>query len=421
MVTRAAGFGMIVLLLSVSALTAQDVTLVRSSGAGAWGAALRLTQEVRIGQVEGEDAYNFGFVVALAVSKAGAIFVGEARPTQLRMYDASGRFVRKIGGDGEGPGEYRQIDGLKTMSDGNIALWDGRTGRISIYDSNGEFRTSHRFSTGFFTSDMFIVDQAGNFYVKANGIRSQPGQFQLDQSLVWIKLNPAGQVVDSIAIPKGPTPAVQTYGGPGNSRVNPLLAALSPLGYFVTGAPTRYSFSIQQLQKPALVVEREHKPVPFTRGEKAEWDAWAEYLSKQPIGRSMRVGPDGKPQTIDGPTTRYTAPSVKPAYRALQVDDEGRIWVERHVEAQQVPEPERRPTNNPPPNANQPPNNRPPTTWREPRTFDVFEPSGRFLGTIVVPQNTTIHVRRGLQVWGVARGEFDENYIVRYRIEPAAR
>ncbi|MEX2281150.1 MAG: hypothetical protein WEE89_01555 [Gemmatimonadota bacterium] len=63
----------------------------------------------------------------------------------------------------------------------------------------------------------------------------------------------------------------------------------------------------------------------------------------------------------------------------------------------------------------------PPRLWREPRTFDVFDAGGRFLGTVVAPRHTQFEFRRGLQLWGVTRGEFDEQYVVRYRIEPVTR
>src|SRR5262245_530920 len=130
-------------LLGARALPAQDTRVVRSSGPGAWGASLRLVEELRIGQLEGAAAYTVGFVTELAVGKDGAIFVGEGQPTQLRMYDAGGRFVRKVGGAGSGPGEFGQVDGLISMANGNVAVWDGNTGRISIFDGKGAFRTSH--------------------------------------------------------------------------------------------------------------------------------------------------------------------------------------------------------------------------------------------------------------------------------------
>jgi hypothetical protein len=256
---------------------------------------------------------------------------------------------------------------------------------------------------------MFTVDPAGNFYVKAPAQRSAPGEFTLDAELTWIKINPSGQVVDSVAIPRGPLPEVQSYGGPNSMRTPSLIAALSPLGYFVTGSPGRYSFDIHRPGSPVLRVEREHTPVQLSRAERSEWEAMADYLSKQPIGMIMRTV-NGRPDTLKGPTMRYTVPSLKPAYRTISFDTEGTIWIERYVPAQQRPEPTR------PPNSE-----RPPLRWYEPRTFDLFEPSGRFLGTVTAPQNVTLRTRRGMLLYGTLVGEFDEQYIVRFRIESAAR
>jgi len=88
------------------------------------------------------------------------------------------------------------------------------------------------------------------------------------------------------------------------------------------------------------------------------------------------------------------------------VDDDGRIWVDRYVAAVKR-------TDLPGPRGDNPP---PPITWREPRTFDVFEPAGRFLGTVVMPRHTTVWLRRGNLMWGTVRGEFDETCVVRLRL-----
>ncbi|HUF49963.1 MAG TPA: 6-bladed beta-propeller [Longimicrobiales bacterium] len=404
--------------------THASAQVVRSTGPGAWGATLRLVEDQRIGLLEGDEAYTFSYINNVVALDDGSIVVGESRPARLRLYGPNGRFVRNIGRIGDGPGEYRQIDGLKRTADGGVALWDGRVGRISLYDAKGEFRTSHRFVSTFFSADIFAADRSGNFYVRAPAQRMTPGTFSLDLPMMWVKVDAAGAVVDSIPVPQRPAAAVQRYGGWGNTRVDPFIAVLSPLGYFVTGDPMEYAFELMPLpsrprtgsalaDRPAptrtLRVERQHTPVSLTRGERAEWNAWAEYLSQQPIGMSMRVV-NGRPDTLRGPTVRYIVPSTKPAFKALSVDAEGVIWVERYVEAQQTTQPA------PPPG--QP---RPPSNWREPRTFDLFEPTGRFLGTIVAPPRVTLRARRGMQVYGVLSGEFDEQYMVRYRITPAAR
>ena len=390
---------------------AADAQTIRSTGPVAWGPATRLVEELRIGALEGDEAYTFGPVNAIAIGKAGEIIVAEYRPARLRMYGANGRLIRTIGGVGSGPGEYRQISGLKILPDGSIAIWDAQSGRITVYDNAGQYRTSHSFHTGFFTSDMFQVDREGNFYVKAAGRRQAPGTFTLDAPIIWIKLNSTGAVVDTIPIPQGESPSVQTYGGPGKSRIDPLMAALSPFGYFVTGAPVRYTIDVHRPGGP-LRIERTHTPVRLAGAERAEWDAMAGYLSRQPIGMSMRRNQSGGTDTIRGPTIKYAVPETKPVFRALQVDDDGRIWVERHIAARRVAPVKSAPLTNDP---------RPPITWREPATYDVFEPDGRFLGTVTAPDKTTFHARRGRHIWAVQRGEFDEPYIVRYRIESAGR
>jgi hypothetical protein len=390
------------------AATAQTPQVARSTGLGAWG-NVRLVEDKRIGVLEGADAYTFSMIRGVLVGRDGTIWVAENRPPRIRIYNADGRLVHVVGREGEGPGEYRQIDGFQLMQDGAVAVLDSRISRITVYEPAGDVRTSHRFPVSFFTRDMFTVDPEGNFYIKARAKRFAPDEFVLDPELTWIKINSSGQVVDSVAIPHGPLPPVQSYGGPYSIRTPSLVVARSPLGYFVTGNPNRYSFDIHRPGGPPLRIEREHAPVQLSRAERSEWEAMANYLSKQPIGMSMRIV-NGRPDTLKGPTTRYTVPAAKPAYRTISFDSEGAIWIERYVPAQQRSAPTRSPNSE-----------RPPLSWYEPSTFDLFEPTGRFLGTITAPQKVTFRARRDMMLYGVLVGEFDEQYIVRFRIESAAR
>jgi hypothetical protein len=395
------------ILILVAALPTAHATA--QSTPPAWGANLRVVQELKIGQLEGAEQYTFGNIDDIAVGLDGSIFVLDGgRQPFIRMYDPNGKFVRLVGRQGEGPGEYRQPIAIKAMADGRIAAWDPRVRRVTVYDGKGEYRTSFRVDAGLFTDDVFAVDRDGNFYVKTTKFTADDRSMR---SQLWLKVSATGQVLDTIPIPLENSTAfvLMTSEGDDPPFVTSVFSTMSPLGYLVTGNNTTYSFTLVKDGKP-LKVERSYQPVPVARAEKAEWDAWADRFANAPGARTVRPGPDGKPQVTEekGPG-RYTVPNTKPPYRNLTVDDEGRIWVDRHVAAVQRPD------------TRKPDSKSPPHVWREPRTFDVFDPDGKFLGTVVAPPQTQFLVQRGMQLWGVTKGEFDEEYVVRYRIEASRR
>jgi hypothetical protein len=126
-----------IMLACGAAAGAQSPQVVRSSGPGAWG-TVRLVEEMRIGVAENDD-YAFGLVRGIVVGRDGAIWVAEHRPPRVRVYTADGRLARRVGGEGAGPGEYRQVDGLQQLQDGAVAVLDARVGRITVYEPSGRF------------------------------------------------------------------------------------------------------------------------------------------------------------------------------------------------------------------------------------------------------------------------------------------
>jgi hypothetical protein len=172
--------------------------------------------------------------------------------------------------------------------------------------------------------------------------------------------------------------------------VNELTFALSPHGYLVSGYTSEYA--VMRLDRDGNAVSRfvrDFEPVRLNREERAQWQARADFYTRR-----------------GGASAGAVIPEEKPAFRALEVDDDGRIWVHRYAPAVEHPRNPDRP-------ADQPPE----LTWRDKPTFDVFESDGRFLGSVQLPPRTRILVRRGRQLYGVTRGEFDEPYVVGFRLE----
>ncbi len=383
----------------------QDTTTVRARGPGLWGPSSKLIEELRIGELEGAPEYLFGAIAGIAVGPTGAIYVADYQGPMLRMYDATGRFVRTIGRVGNGPGEYTALEGIRTLRDGRLATWDPGNQRINLYDASGNFLENYRVPSGLYSSENFAIDTAGNFYVKAHDMRktppckATPGQrtciYDGEVPGLLIKVSPNGIVIDSIALPVSgvrPSFVLQTSEGVDRPFVRETVHAWSPHGYLVVGQTERYAVNLLRPGQPVLRIERDVNLVRVTSVEKAEYEAWIGFFNRS---RST------------GSALELSIPSTKPAFRSLHVDEDGRVWVDRHVSAQQRP-----------PTLRRPGDERPQHVWREPRTFDVFEPGGRFLGTIVPPRNTYLYVRRGNQAWAVQRGTSDEQYVVRFRIQP---
>ena len=393
---------LLVLSVGPSAI-AQQPQVVRSTAPPVWGENPRLIEEVRIGKLDGAEEYLFGRIAGVAVGRDGMIHVADDQVPIIRSYDAQGRFVRNIGRKGGGPGEYEAIGGMRTLADGRLALWDNRNRRITVYGSAGELVDSYRVVSGLFAADIFQVDTAGRFYV-----RTMLGDLHAgSREGGWIRVSPRGQVMDTIRIPSDPARSesfvLSTASGYDRPFVRDLVTTMSSLGYLITGRNDTYGFDLHRPDAPPLRIERPAPVVPVGRAERAEWLAWADFFERR------LANPSSSDPRVISPAPRrvsYTIPDTKPAFSDLRTDSQGRIWVRRYVAAVSNPGPERAAGDQ-----------RPRRVWREPPTFDVFEPAGRFLGTVTLPWNAAFHDAQDRQVWATVRGESDEAYVVRFRVE----
>ena len=81
--------------------------------------------------IDGYDA-DFVPIYVIAVSPDERIFVRQWQDYSVRVFDADGADLGRIGRQGEGPGEFSRVNDLGFVHD---TLWvaDGRLGRISLF------------------------------------------------------------------------------------------------------------------------------------------------------------------------------------------------------------------------------------------------------------------------------------------------
>jgi len=156
--------------------------------------------------------------------------------------------------------------------------------------------------------------------------------------------------------------------------------ALSPHGYLITGQNSGYDIT---LHKPdgEINIRKKYEPVLVTGEEKTQWANWIDYYN-----------------------VNHQLPDTKPPYKKIITDMEGRIWVWRYVEAVYTEE-------------NIGPHFGPESNWWEPPTFDVFNPDGSLHARVELPLRAKFYEAKENYVWALVKGEFDEQYVVRYRLE----
>ena len=396
--------------------TIADTIVTRTTGGSDSSGTHTVVAETTIGELDGETEYSFGGINELEVAEDGRIYVFDRQVPALREYDAAGKYVRTLGRKGAGPGEYTQANGVAIHRDGRVVLWDAGTARINVYRPDGTFITSWPMpgGSGFYTSGALFVDTAGNTYARTR-IGDPPKENAAATGRMFgttglVKWDRNGAIVDSLTPPPATVEMqaiVATQKGGTSQSFVPFsprhIWVWSPLGYFVSARTDLYAVILSPPNEQPRRIERDAKPVATTSEERSDYEERSTWNMRQ-----------------TDPTWRWSGPGVpatKPAIASLTVADDGRIWVSVSRPGERLPEGEQPsgPTvragtgDFPKP---------PPQKWRDPIVYDVFDPSGEYLGRVPAPPKTSFRTMRGDHIWAVRRDSLDVEQVVRLRVVP---
>lgn len=95
--------------------------------------------QLTIGVAEGGEAYELFRISAAARQSDGDFVVADGGAHEVRLYDHRGIFVRRLGGSGSGPGEFRDPVQVLIGTADSIVVWDNASYRITRFDSAGVF------------------------------------------------------------------------------------------------------------------------------------------------------------------------------------------------------------------------------------------------------------------------------------------
>ena len=89
------------------------------------------------GESENEDEF-FGVILRIATDPKGNIYALDGQLSEIKVYDPNGKFLKKLGREGEGPGEFRRPGDMFFLPDGNIGVMQVVPGKIVLLKPTGD-------------------------------------------------------------------------------------------------------------------------------------------------------------------------------------------------------------------------------------------------------------------------------------------
>ena len=352
--------------------------IVTSSAVGSGESAIQDTIRARVDLVIGEAPvagagrataeHIFGAISGIAVDRQGRIYATDLQQVHVAVFSPAGTLLTVIGRKGQGPGEFEGPSGPALAPDGALYVRDISGVARFVVDPATALATRHdrNFRGPLFPDWMSRrasrVDAAGRVHHPVSEWRD--GQLVRHR---YLRYSAQGTFIDTLHVPpyeNTPEPTASIRTSPNGGRMVrglnhvPFAAIpvweVTPAGTVISGDGR--SYLLVETDATGRIVRRFERSVPLAQIPASE---------RADSARALARRIDSLPVPITQPSVRGVPADVKaqrlpttyPAYMAVFVADDGRVWVRRW----------------------------PPPGRRGESFFDVFDPAGRHLGTVVLP------------------------------------
>jgi hypothetical protein len=362
----------------------------------AWkkGQEWRLSAEpvTDVGVADGDPDQQFARVSHALRLSDGTLLVADGQANEIRAFDAQGRFLRKMGRSGGGPGEFRGLESLHLLPGDTVAAYDYMAARLSFFAPGGAFVRSVTVEPvdgklpprplGFFGDGRMLVTPLYN-----PNFASSPKPTR-DTVPLAVYSAEGTQTASLGRVPGQET--VTIVGGDGANRMamrQPPPFALAT-SFAVNGSrllvadPARYEL-VERRPDGAVVrlIRRAGAREPVTQEDR---DAYIERRRQGQNDPRFR-------QMEERVMKSLTFPEHKPFFTHVAMDAAGNAWVRRD----DVPDAD--------------------TPW------EVFDAEGRLLGTVITPAGLRVTQIGEDFVVGTWKDELEVPHVRVYRLEkPAA-
>ena len=123
-------------LITTAALSGQEIVTLPAEDR--W-LEPRLEEVYRIGLPSGAEWEQFGDVESVAFDDASILYLFDDQAQRILVVGPDGRLIRRLGGLGDGPGEFREAVEMAVMPDGRVIVADFRRRGFHLFHADGEF------------------------------------------------------------------------------------------------------------------------------------------------------------------------------------------------------------------------------------------------------------------------------------------
>jgi len=157
----------------------KDIVIVANPKTPEMNLRIVFTEELSIGEVEGDENYMFGQNIFFNTDEDGNFYVCDFDARRILKYDHDGKYLLTIGREGQGPGEFGTLSFVGFDKDKNIYINDALNNRISFFDKEGKYLRQIRMTERY----PYVVINSKNFIIASKSTVSEEGNIQKLSSL----------------------------------------------------------------------------------------------------------------------------------------------------------------------------------------------------------------------------------------------
>lgn len=329
---------LVLALTTVSSFAMEKVQLIENGEAPQGKAkTLKFTEELRLTADQGDDYIWVGPTCQVVPDYKGNLYVLDTREKRVLAFDANGKFVRVVGKQGPGPGEFQVPQSLQIFPDGTGIVQElvGPTVTVNHFDESMNYKDRKQTTsmTGLLQGVVYAPSKKVMWANKINVDMAQ-GKMLTDTGLLDADAKALIKVAhyEMMAMNPGRVTDPEFWVEFMSEQFRIGLHGLAGMGAFdqegnlYTAINGKYHITKYDTnQQKTMEISRKYKPVAYTEEQVM---ALAEPVYEMLVGNlPPQLAQIITPNVLERAIKKAEPPSVKPPVNGMKVMEDGTLLV----------------------------------------------------------------------------------------------